>query len=127
MILFVVVFVIGILSFWVYVKQLSIEDRWLLFTKKVASQYAKELLAAQPFPKIPSTTQPFPKVPDELIDLHIWAENGVVMFDSNDQDHFFAIAYSPNREPDPLQSNKPKRVYTWRKLQKDWYALNIDK
>ena len=59
LILFVVVFVIGILSFWVYVKQLSIEDRWLLFTKKVASQYAKELLAAQPFPKIPSTTQPF--------------------------------------------------------------------
>lgn len=111
---FLLLIIIGS-SFWLYWKQLSIEEQWLLFNKKVASNYAKELLAAQHIPK----------TPDDLIDMHIVTKNGMVTFDPHDQDRFFVLAFSPNREPEPLQESG--RMTTWKKLHKDWYTLNLNK
>lgn len=102
-------------SFWLYWKQLSIEEQWLLFNKNVASQYSKELLSARPTHK----------TPDELIDMLITTENGMVTFEPHEQDRFFVVAYSPNGVPEPIQSTETKQITAWRKLQKDWYALNI--
>jgi|GEM_PF-3072413 len=100
--------------FWLYWKQLSAEEQWLFFNKKVASHYANELLADK-----------HSKTPDELIDMHIVTESGMVIFDSNNQDRLFVVAYSPNGVPESIQSTKSNSKITWRKLQKDWYALNI--
>lgn len=113
-ILFVIVLiVIGGFFYW---KQLTIEEQWLFFNKRIASEYAKALLAAKP-------TQ---KTPDELIDMLITAENGVVTFAPHENEGSFVIAYSPSRVPNPIQATKPKMIMLWRKLQKDWYALSIN-
>jgi hypothetical protein len=118
--IYIVVFIaaVGSLSFFVYLKQLSIEEKWLFFNKQVALQHAKELLADR-------TTS---KTPDDLINMHIVKKYNMVTFDSNDQDNFYVLAYSPNGVPEPLeQSTRNKRKTTWRNLQDDWYALNIEK
>lgn len=110
--LIILVVIVG-LSFGLYWRRLSIEEQWLFFNKKIASNYAKELLAAK-----------HTKIPDELIDMHIVTGVSMVTFDSNNQSRFFVVAYSPNGVPGPVQSSKPQNN-TWIKLQKDWYALDI--
>ncbi|MDA8412573.1 MAG: hypothetical protein M0023_02185 [Desulfobacteraceae bacterium] len=97
--------------FGMYWRNMSQAERWLFFNNKIALQYSIQLL----------TSQSALKVPNELIDMHISKKPGLITFDSNDQDHFFVLAYSPYGVPEPIISSG--RTITWKGLKDNWYEL----
>ncbi|MBW8365847.1 MAG: hypothetical protein K0M39_14960 [Rhizobium sp.] len=102
------IFALAGLAYWV-----SMDDahKWLFFNENIAEKYASSLLngrvtAAQP---------------DELIDVQISTYPHWVLFSPHSDDHFLILAYSPNKEPEPITSGG-KTLY-WRQLKQSWYEL----